>query len=452
MADALGDLVGAGSPTTSPGWSRSSGTPTGRKAPGLRDWPTALRVIHHLLLAHGLAGAGAARAPRRSASRSTSRRSTRDRHAADGARRGGGRPPRTAGSSTRCCAAPTRATWSSSTSGLGAGSTEDGRPELIARRPTSSASTTTRRCACVADPARPARGPPGRPGRRPRRWAGRSTPTACTSCSSRLRDDYGDLPIYITENGAAFDDAAGRRAVDDPRAWTYLRAHLAALRRRSSPTASTCALLRLVAARQLRVGVRLRQALRDRARGLRDPAPRAQAQRALVPRLHRAGTAPEAWRLDGEHRTSRASARCSRRARAVDEFDLDIEDGEFMVLVGPSGLGQVDRPADRRRARGRHLRHGPDRRARGQRRRAEGPRRRDGLPELRALPAHDRAGQHRLRPLRKRRRRPIRERVRQPPPGSASASCSTGARASSPAGSASASRSAARSCATRRRS
>ena len=27
----------------------------GTKAPGLRDWPTALRVSHHLLLSHGLA-------------------------------------------------------------------------------------------------------------------------------------------------------------------------------------------------------------------------------------------------------------------------------------------------------------------------------------------------------------------------------------------------------------
>ena len=28
---------------------------TGRKAPGIRDWPTALTVAHHLLLSHGLA-------------------------------------------------------------------------------------------------------------------------------------------------------------------------------------------------------------------------------------------------------------------------------------------------------------------------------------------------------------------------------------------------------------
>ncbi|HEX4495875.1 MAG TPA: family 1 glycosylhydrolase, partial [Thermoanaerobaculia bacterium] len=48
----------------------------------------------------------------------------------------------------------------------------------------------------------------------------------------RLRRDYGDLTIYITENGAAFDD---ERLVDgvveDPSRVTYLSDHLDALRR-----------------------------------------------------------------------------------------------------------------------------------------------------------------------------------------------------------------------------
>ena len=39
--------------------------------------------------------------------------------------------------------------------------------------------------------------------------------------------------------------------------------------------------------------------------------------------------------------------------RAVDRLDLEIADGEFMVLVGPSGLRQDDGPPDGRRARGR---------------------------------------------------------------------------------------------------
>ena len=55
----------------------------------------------------------------------------------------------------------------------------------------------------------------------------------------------------------------------------------------------------------------------------------------------------------------------------------------------PVGLRQVDRAADDRRPRGHHRGRDPDRRPRRQRRRAEGARHRDGVPELRALPAHD---------------------------------------------------------------
>ena len=39
---------------------------------------------------------------------------------------------------------------------------------------------------------------------------------------------------------------------------------------------------------------------------------------------------------------------------AVDDLDLDVADGEFMVLLGPVGLRQDHRPADDRRARGDH--------------------------------------------------------------------------------------------------
>ena len=58
---------------------------------------------------------------------------------------------------------------------------------------------------------------------------------------------------------------------------------------------------------------------------------------------------------------------------------------------------QVDGAADDRRAGGDHRRH-DHRRPRGQRRPAQGPRHRDGLPELRALPAHDRAREPGVRP------------------------------------------------------
>ena len=136
---------------------------------------------------------------------------------------------------------------------------------------------------------------------------------------------------------------------------------------------------------------------------------------------------------------------------AVKEIDLDIADGEFMILVGPSGCGKStalrmiagleditegdlviggERVNDLAAARSRH---------------------RDGVPELRAVPAHDGARQHGLR-AQARQGRPGRDR----PEGrarrrrsSTSSSTSSASRRTSPAASASAWRWAARSCATR---
>jgi beta-glucosidase len=48
----------------------------------------------------------------------------------------------------------------------------------------------------------------------------------------RLRADYGDLEIWITENGAAFDDEQlVDGVVEDPSRVAYLSSHLEALRR-----------------------------------------------------------------------------------------------------------------------------------------------------------------------------------------------------------------------------
>ena len=82
---------------------------------------------------------------------------------------------------------------------------------------------------------------------------------------------------------------------------------------------------------------------------------------------------------------------------AVKAMDLEIGDGEFMILVGPSGCGKST--ALRMIAGLEDITDGrPDhRRGAGQRPRAARPRHRDGLPELRAVPAHDRARQHGLR-------------------------------------------------------
>jgi beta-glucosidase len=48
----------------------------------------------------------------------------------------------------------------------------------------------------------------------------------------RVRRDYGNVPIYITENGAAFEDGpVVNGTLEDPRRVEYLRSHLAALAR-----------------------------------------------------------------------------------------------------------------------------------------------------------------------------------------------------------------------------
>ena len=64
----------------------------------------------------------------------------------------------------------------------------------------------------------------------------------------------------------------------------------------------------------------------------------------------------------------------------------------------PLRLRQVDAPADDRRPRGGHRGPDLDRRPRGLPARAARSGHRDGLPELRALPAHDRGQEPRLRP------------------------------------------------------
>jgi beta-glucosidase len=56
-------------------------------------------------------------------------------------------------------------------------------------------------------------------------------PTSLTSLLLRLRRDYGDIPLVITENGASFEDPPvdGHAVVEDPERVSYLRDHIAAV-------------------------------------------------------------------------------------------------------------------------------------------------------------------------------------------------------------------------------
>ena len=84
------------------------------------------------------------------------------------------------------------------------------------------------------------------------------------------------------------------------------------------------------------------------------------------------------------------------RTHVIRGVDIDIADGAVHGAGRPLGLRQVDAAAHDRRARGDQRRRDPIGGKVRQRRAAEGARHRDGVPELRALPAHDGARQHGL--------------------------------------------------------
>ena len=69
-----------------------------------------------------------------------------------------------------------------------------------------------------------------RPGARRTEMGWEIEPGALTEIMTRVRDDYGNVPIYVTENGAAFDDYVGPDgAVSDVERIEYLDGHLRAV-------------------------------------------------------------------------------------------------------------------------------------------------------------------------------------------------------------------------------
>src|SRR3546814_14290249 len=57
------------------------------------------------------------------------------------------------------------------------------------------------------------------------------SPQALTDMLVWVQAEYGDIPLYVTENGAAFYDppCAVNGAIDDPLRVDYLRTHIAAV-------------------------------------------------------------------------------------------------------------------------------------------------------------------------------------------------------------------------------
>ena len=144
-------------------------------------------------------------------------------------------------------------------------------------------------------------------------------PEGFTELLVRLSREYPGVPMVITENGAAFDDEADPSGYvrDDDRT-EYLSSHLAAVAAARAAGRRRARVLRVVADGQLRVVLRLREAVRPRARGLRDAGPHPEAERALVPRHDPQGARalrPVGWPsdVDGHLRSSASCTACRGR-------------------------------------------------------------------------------------------------------------------------------------------
>jgi beta-glucosidase len=232
MGEQLGDLIGHWITHNEPWVVTFLGHLEGRMAPGVRDWPTALRVAHHLMLSHGLAiDAGLPGAVGITNVLSPMRAAGPDEADRDAA-------VRLDGSMNRWFLDPVlRGRYPEDLLAryeerLGApDAIRDGDLEIMSR-PIDFLGVNyyfpTRVRADADDAVLGARTVPGPPPLTAMGWevdAG-----GLHDLLIRLRRDYGDVPIFITENGAAYDDPPPvDGTVEDPDRIAYLAGHLDAV-------------------------------------------------------------------------------------------------------------------------------------------------------------------------------------------------------------------------------
>jgi beta-glucosidase len=239
MAAELGDVVAQWITHNEPWVVAFLGHAEGRKAPGLKHWPTALRVSHHLLVSHGMA----VQALRAGTPAGTPVGITLNLH-----------PQRPVSGSEEDVAAARIADGYANRWFLDPvlrGSYPDDLVDVFSRRfgpPDSVLDGDLELTSQPIDflgvnyyfPHRVAADPAVAPlGVRHADPVGPLTtmgweqdPSGLHEILTRVARDYGSLPIYITENGAAFDDGnVVDGYVDDPARVEYLEGHLAALTR-----------------------------------------------------------------------------------------------------------------------------------------------------------------------------------------------------------------------------
>jgi beta-glucosidase len=238
--DALGDVVTQWITHNEPWVVAFLGHAHGTKAPGIRDWPTALRASHHLLLSHGMA-VQALRASVGSGADVGIALNLAPVHPA-----GPGADHRAA--ATRMDGHLNR--WFLDP--LLRGRYPDDMLDLYERLYGGPlADQRNGDLPVISEPidflgvnyyfpqrvfAAPQDGPLGlhhAPPPPPTTTMGWEVdPGGLHDLLMRLRRDYAPLPVYITENGASFDDPpATDGLVEDPQRTAYLRGHLEALAR-----------------------------------------------------------------------------------------------------------------------------------------------------------------------------------------------------------------------------
>jgi beta-glucosidase len=236
--EALGDRVGRWITHNEPWVTAFLGYGSGSKAPGLRDWRAAVKVSHHLLVSHGLAVA-AMRAVRSGGALGIALDFVPVTPATPAAEDAAA-TRRMDGFRNRWFLDPV----------LRGGYPADAVDELERRfgpldfvRPGDLETIAvpidflgvnfyTAQSVRHRAGAAPVDAEPLATDRATTAMGWEIVPDALTSLLVRVKRDYGDIPLFVTENGAAYDDVLdGGPTVDDPARLAYLRSHVEALGR-----------------------------------------------------------------------------------------------------------------------------------------------------------------------------------------------------------------------------